>query len=424
MTSSTLSASKRPERIIDNLWNPLDFIKKTRILPSFYFKWGYPNEKEGRKLSSKLRGKRRVISYPNKEMKQLHSLFETFLKEAVEAMGKNETYGIRYFPSATGCVKESNPLLNAKLHKYGEHFYITDFAHAYQSIDLRRLTILLVYIVKYDHYHVDCPISRLDSNISTQEEIANDPLFPKMESFVKFAFSGYAGIGLAVGGPLSPYLLNLYCEVFLDQRLRYFIRGLPGNTDQFRKIVYSRYVDDLVFSSGEAIKDEVRSAIRKDINTAGFEVKHRKSFVLSRNKGAVFITKYGMQVKPLQKQKEVFGGESEERPVRKLIEGTLTFPKKKRSRLRGIIRNYLAKQWRNDIPEVITGLIAEFMYYWKNVRRKTASDRRLMQLCKKFEKKAEPYLQKLRFQRTRMMARRAHIKKWHSENRLRGLRQS
>lgn len=348
-------------------------------------------------------------------MRTLHEKFGVFLEEALKAMGREETYGIRHLPSSTGCVKDSNHLLNAQLHKHGEHFYITDFAHAYQSVDLHRLTILLVYILKYDYYHVDCPVNRLDMHFDLHDDIAKDPLFVNMNLFVNLAFSGQAGIGLAVGGPLSPFLLNLYCEVFLDQRLRYFLYKLPGGRDVFRKITYSRYVDDLVFSSGEPISPDVRSAIRKFIGTAGFQVKHRKSFVLSREMGAVFITKLGMRIPPQKKSKEIYGGESEVRPIRKQMEGILTFPKKKRTRLRGIIRSYLAKEWRNDIPEVISGLIAEFVYYWRNVKRRTSSDRTLMMLCKRFEQEAAHHLEKLRFKRKKVMQQRAHIKKWHLE---------
>ncbi len=409
--------SERPVRIIDDEWNPNDYVKTGKKTPSFLFKWGYPKEKNGVKLPKKLRGARRLIARPNAEMIKLHEVFGGFLEAAINAMGKEGTFGIRYFPSATGCVKESNPLLNAQLHKYGEQFYITDFEHAYPSVDLKRLAVLLVYIVKYDYYSVDCPLNRLDINLGTQEDIAQDPLFPLMAKFVQTAFGGFAGMGLAIGGPLSPYLLNLYCEVFLDCRMRYYLMKLGGD-NPWRKIVYTRYVDDLVFSSGNLITPDMRRTIRAMINAAGFKVKHKKSFVLSRSAGTVFITKLGMRVAPTHLEDTLGEGEN-----RKPVEGILTFPQKKRRRLRGIIRSYMATPFQNDAPEVICGLTAEFIHYWKNVKRKTLSDRTLMRQCKAFEKKAAPYLEKLRRRRTKEMERRSFQKKWQPENRLRALKQ-
>ncbi len=38
-----------------------------------------------------------------------------------------------------------------------------------------------------------------------------------------------------------------------------------------------------------------------------------------------------------------------------------------------------------DWPEKVSGLISEFMYYYKNVEQPTATDRKTFELCKEFE---------------------------------------
>jgi hypothetical protein len=422
MAKPKKSAPERPKCIVDESFDPLkEFIKpKTGPLPSFDFRWGIPNEKNGEKLPPHRRGKPRMISYPNSAMKSLHSAFGTFLKEAIAAMGKDETYGIRNFPSATGCVEDMNPLLNAKQHEYGEHFYKTDFKNAYMNVDLQRLSILLVYIVKYDYYRVDCPVNRFDINIDVQEDITKDTLFVKMESFVQFAFGGYRGKGLAVGGPLSPFLLNLYCEVFLDQRARHYLLKRKGDND-WKDVTYTRFVDDLVFSSRSLITQSMCCEIRKLISYAGFEVKHRKSSLLNRALGTVFVTKVGLRVEPTERKPWDAWDECA-REEHERVKAILTFSQKKRRRLWGIIGSYMATPWQNDSPEVISGLIAEFIYYWKNVEVKTASDIKLMNRCKEFEEEASPRMKEMRERRKETMSRRAHEKKWRLEKSQKELR--
>lgn len=360
-------------------------------------------EKRGTNLPNKRKSKRRMICHPNESMRTLHHLFGEHLKNKIDEMDKKETYGIRFLPSATGCVKESNPLINAKKHSKGEHFYITDFSHAYQSVDLRRLALLLVFIEKYSYYKADYSLDMFVRNELAHFALSNDPLFAKMESFVQIAFGGYRGEGIAVGGPLSPFLLNLYCEVFLDRRLRYYFYRKENKQEPEKSVTYTRYVDDLVFSSGVRINDKERGAIRRMISEAGFKINHRKSFVLDRKKGAVFVTKVGLRENV----------EKITTPKWNADESIIVFPQKKRRRLHGIIQSFLkpittknndtvkiVSYW-NDSPEVISGLIAEFLYYYKRVLIPTKTDERTMLLCRKFETVASPYLSKLRYARNK-----------------------
>lgn len=62
----------------------------------------------------------------------------------------------------------------------------------------------------------------------------------------------------------------------------------------------------------------------------------------------------------------------------------LVFPQKKRRHLHRAIHDYLAL--RTDWPEKVSGYIAEFLYYYKAVRVKTATDRKTFALCRSFER--------------------------------------
>jgi hypothetical protein len=85
------------------------------------------------------------------------------------------------------------------------------------------------------------------------------------------------------------------------------------------------------------------------------------------------------------------------------------FPKKKRCRLEGVLQTYLRDPVLVDYPEVITGLAAEFLHYYRLVTtdpsdenkkvEPSQSDKRTFALCKEFEKSAERHLKKLRFAR-------------------------
>ena len=300
-------------------------------------------------------GKRRLIGNPNMPMRNLHRLFYQQILCAIKSIG-DEGYGIRKLPSATGCVKKSNPTMNARRHIKGKYFYVTDLRNAYPSVDLRRLATLLVFLGSYKEF-ADTVSVKFFMEDDNKDSIRNSPMFREMLAFLKCNFSGIRGRGLAVGGPLSPYLMNLYCEVYLDARVRRWCLE--------RNITYTRYVDDITFSSTVPISEDKRREIRRFVYDAGFEVNHRKSRVYALSQGTIFITKVG-----LEKQ-----------------EGTtvarLVFPQRKRRRLHNAIHEYLNMQ--RDWPEYVSGLIGEFLYYYKQVPEKTASDKKTFALCKAFE---------------------------------------
>ncbi|MBU6388472.1 hypothetical protein KGQ72_01170 [Patescibacteria group bacterium] len=329
-------------------WDPLHFATMVGGHPQIHFHW----KEEG--------GKRRLIGNPNKPMRKLHEVFGQYLRKGIYAMG-NDNYTLRRLPSSAAFVKGSNPLKNAQKHIEGRFFYITDVSNAYPSIDLERLAILIVYIKKYYEYGPNFSLSAFGQNASFRDQVRRDWLFPPVHAFLESFCSGMHGQGLAVGGPLSPFLFNLYCEVFMDAQ----VRKLCERYD----ITYTRYADDCVFSRHKPIIGDIRRNVRECIARAGFEVNHRKSKVLSREMGAVFVTKIGLRNRT---------GKEDGSETAKIV-----FSQKKRRRLHGIIGSYLTMQM--DWPEKVSGLIAEFIHYYKNVDESTATDRKTFALCKLFE---------------------------------------
>lgn len=312
---------------------------------SFYWKPG----KNGNK-------KRRLIGNPNKPTRVLHELFGWYVRRGIDAMGK-DNYTLRRLPSSTGFVKGSNPLKNAQKHIEGRFFYTTDIWSAYPHVDLKRLAALLVYIKKHQEYKTDFSLYMLGQNASCVETLTRDPLYEDMFAFLESFCSGLRGEGLAVGGPLSPYFFNLFCEVFADARLRKICERYD--------ITCTRFADDCVFSRNKPIIPDMRRDIRAAIQSAGFSINHRKSHVLAREMGTVFITKVGLR-------EPADGGKV-----------TLVHPQKKRRKLHEIVRSYLLRQM--DWPEKVSGYIPEFLYYYKNVGEPTATDHKTFALCKKFE---------------------------------------
>ncbi len=330
------------------LHNPLQFAHMVGGHPQIHFHW------------KEVGGKHRLIGNPNASMRALHELFGQWLRNGIYAMGKVDNYPLRRLPSSAAFVKGSNPLKNAQRHSSGKFFYITDIWNAYPSVDLEKLAVLIVYIQKHHEYKTNISLFTLGVNVSLQQELRRDQSFHSIRSFLESFCSGVRGEGLAVGGPLSPYLFNLYCEVFIDAQIRKICDG--------HFITYTRYADDCVFSRSKPVIGDLRKDLRGCITRAGFNVNHRKSKVLSREMGTVFVTKVGLR----------------ENPSDAKAESITVFSRKKRRHLHGIIGGYLAMQM--DWPEKVSGFVAEFIHYYKNVKIPTASDRKTFELCKIFER--------------------------------------
>ena len=309
----------------------------------------------------KVKGNRvkiRHIGVPNESMRALHPLFQTFIEEACARGGNKLSYFVN-LPSSAAFVKEKTPIQNVIRHQNGQYFYIVDITEAYDSVNMDLFVVLLTTILRYDTYKTefDAFIRKLTKFGIFDEELLYpvllDPLAGYVQKFVNLSCKGLHG-GLVTGAPSSPYLFNVYCEILIDRSLRYECGSYDG-----RRILYSRYADDLVFSDVKPFWDYIREALRKRITSSGLRINHRKVKKLYKKQGTVFVTNTGI----------------------KRDEG-IAFSQKKRRHLRGMIHNYFVLG--NVLPAEVAGHIAHFKDYLNHCEP-NKSDLKLWKYCKKFE---------------------------------------
>lgn len=87
---------------------------------------------------------------------------------------------------------------------------------------------------------------------------------------VAIRYSMHPGGGLVTGAASSPDLFNLYAAKLIDGRLAPLL-------EEWGDVIYTRYLDDLVFSSGSPIGKRRRSQILEVIRTSGFQLSQHKT---------------------------------------------------------------------------------------------------------------------------------------------------
>ena len=92
--------------------------------------------------------------------------------------------------------------------------------------------------------------------------------------------------GVAMGSSASNELFNVYCEHVIDQKLRVLCEELG--------LTYTRYVDNLMFSSQQIITAETRRRLREVLTDAGFRINDKKAKVFDLRKGPVVVNGIGI----------------------------------------------------------------------------------------------------------------------------------
>jgi len=337
--------------------NPFVLLRYVQGEPSF-------TTRTHKKVNSKTGEiKYRAISNPNAASRQLHKLFLTALEHALKRL-KGVSRVLVKQPSATAFKPESWYVQNADKHRYGQHFYITDIHNAYASVRLELLAQLLVYVFHYEEHGPSFSHDAILHLESASVELQQDPLYAPLLSFLRIYFSGKFGEGLVFGGVASPFLFNLFMEAFVDSPIRVII----AKRDRHEHIVYTRYADDLVFSSKGYIGPTLRCKIEKVVTRVGLLLNCRKTKVLLREQGTVFVTKTGIS----------------------RTSDELVFPKGKRKALRNRLHLFLIDKAPNieegkSFLEVTRGYVADFLGYMRARGKPTASDQKLLELCHEFE---------------------------------------
>lgn len=209
---------------------------------------------------SRQRKIRKITAAGNDEMKILQRRLVTRLR----------TMGIM-MPNATGGVVGSNPMRNIRRHirwsrcrrsYFPSTIFLTDIQSAYQNTPIESLAKIL-------------------AKIDGSGEV--DAILVFLRKYCS------AGEGLAVGLASSPDLFNIYCEYSIDLILRQWCYE--------RDITYTRYLDDLTFSTNGDIGQKRRRFIRRVVGEAGFELCDHKTKLLHPQKQAVIINGIGVNVR-------------------------------------------------------------------------------------------------------------------------------
>jgi len=194
----------------------------------------------------------RLVRRQNKAMEMIHQRLRNYLRSLKVSL-----------PFSTAFGPGNSARKNLEKHRYNRYFYLIDLKSAFSSVDRNKLT------------HILCALD---------QELKNEEVITFLE---KYCFSPNGS--LVTGTSSSPDLFNIYCGELLDKPL--------GDLCQRYELTYTRYSDDLTFSSSnEPIGYRKRRAIRQIIEAAGFKVNHRKSAVYDLQKGPIVINGIGLEL--------------------------------------------------------------------------------------------------------------------------------
>lgn len=203
-------------------------------------------------------------TFPQSEtMQDLQGYLKTWLR-------KQKAVQLR---SATGAVPGSSPQNNVRRHRrkdkngnlyFPRYFYLVDLKDAYKNVLLPVLARIL---------------TTFEPELDTQQEM--------MEAFLEKYCSCEEG-GITVGATASPDLFNIYCAVLLDLKLHQFCEVFD--------ITYTRYLDDLTFSSNKPFGRKKRRYIRRVIQEARFPISEHKTHNCDLVKGPIVINGMGIDI--------------------------------------------------------------------------------------------------------------------------------
>ena len=205
---------------------------------------------------------RRLCVPVGKEMREILSVLKTRVKGLSGPM-----------PSATGFRDNISVLDSVCKHQtcfrktkvFNRFIVVLDIKNAYRSVRAPELALVLAKINPKQ-------FSGYVRTIKFIEDYCFDP-DPKYG-------------GLAMGASSSNDLFNVYCEHMIDQKLREICKEL--------KLAYTRYVDDLMFSSQRVITAEIRKKLRQVLTDAGFQINDKKAKVYDLRKGPVVVNGIGI----------------------------------------------------------------------------------------------------------------------------------
>ncbi len=216
-----------------------DFIKNNEAWLFFQIK-NNANPYTTFKIPKKTKGEFRTIEAPNTELKKIQEKFKNLLTELYQEIVNFD------FVGSTGTDKKTNIVTNAQFHTNKKHILNIDISNFYNSIHLKT---------------VNSFFSKSELDFGEKEIL----YLLNLLTYKKH---------LPQGAPSSPIIANLIC-INMDTELHFFAKRNNLN--------YSRYVDDMTFSSNHYIKVETLQQIEKIINTYKFKLNSRKTRFISSN---------------------------------------------------------------------------------------------------------------------------------------------
>lgn len=197
--------------------------------------------------------KYREIMIPSDETRERHeAMLETLYSLSIP------------MPHATGGIPGKQLLDNVRPHQQNNDFLMLDLESAFGSVDIEQLISV-----------VHSPVIPARYQNSVVEFIDEWATTPDVN-------------GLPLGAPCSPMLFNISC-IPMDRELAAYT--------SHREIEYTRYLDDLTFSSRNVIGKRRRKDIRDIIHRhAGKKINNTKTRHHSLLNGPVTIT--GVSIQP------------------------------------------------------------------------------------------------------------------------------
>lgn len=279
--------------------------------------------------------KMRCIGIPNNGMRMVHSYLIQLLVHLASDL-----------PFATGGLPGRSPVRNVEFHKQSRHFFQTDIKGAYDHVDAERLTNAICVAERrllYDHDELYAFLRDYCFLPQRCVDTLQQDLFGPVT-------------GLVTGAPASPLLFNIYAGETIDGHLAWLSKK--------QGIRYTRYIDDLTFSSHRPIRGNIRREIRKIVEDVGLPINHDKSKChdLLKN-GPLIITGVGLK----------YGGE-------------LFVPRRYLRGIRGMLHRALSGN-SSDRAARIHGRISYFRSITTG-RQLTASERQVVDLYQRYKNRS------------------------------------
>jgi hypothetical protein len=203
------------------------------------------------------RHKIRELGAPNPAMGELHDRLVKVLRSDANDRVRDQLL------RRSTCANPGNSAFhNVCHHRHNRYFYLVDFSSAYGSVSAERLAQVLC-------------------RLPTFQSILEMELVPFLE---RYCFAGDQG--LVQGGGASPDLFNLYAGALVDERLAPIVHRYG--------ITYTRYLDDLTFSSDRRIGKRIGRRIQREILGADFAISHHKCLYADLEKQTVVVTGVGI----------------------------------------------------------------------------------------------------------------------------------